>query len=478
MLHYRRGAFAHSQCHCTAMPFQQRRLVIAAGDADLIACMYRAGPCYRSGCGSVADAYHAADPSRCWTRRLWSHRPVTVESMRTWEYAQLLVIYSGRAPDGDAQWTLRWYWPVATAERTTGSYEAIVSELNRAGATGWEIVSAVRTDSPQSGPDCGPVICYTFGRPRDVPHTRQSAIARAVAAGVAPAAVLSDRLQPGPPVAESEAGQASLDSALIRLRVHCLRDRGSVATGRLYVQLQVVHVSSDDPDLASFVQRERSAASSADRHGVMEAASDYAASQLTSAFGGRWWETPDSFALARTADLLDRSADWMRGLIEHPLAAAASGAGVGAPLGSTGAGITADFVTARLTEVPQGAAHVCEVAGIIVGAVSGLHPLAIACAKRLIDDELGGVIGHVVEQVADELQRGFNGAIDSVNAAYVRPVTPEPNLSVDHRGGARPFTGSAVVKPPGRSPGEQDPGSGAQSPAPGRWNAPGPRLGN
>ena len=99
-----------------------------------------------------------------------------------------------------------------------------------------------------------------------------------------------------------------------------------------------------------------------------------------------WWQTSPSFPLSRAADLLNGSAEWLRSLVEQPLAGIAADTGAEGPVVDIGAGITARFATAPLTGPPKGAARLCEVTGIIIGLVTGGHPLVLACAKRLAHD--------------------------------------------------------------------------------------------
>ncbi len=103
-------------------------------------------------------------------------------------------------------------------------------------------------------------------------------------------------------------------------------------------------------------------------------------------WGVTWWQTSQSFPLSRAADLLNGSAEWLRSLVEQPLAGIAADTGAEGPLVDIGAGITARFATAPLTGPPEGAARLCEVTGIIIGLVTGGHPLVLACAKRLAHD--------------------------------------------------------------------------------------------
>lgn len=117
---------------------------------------------------------------------------------------------------------------------------------------------------------------------------------------------------------------------------------------------------------------------------------------------------------------MDGSAEWLRGLFEHPLVYAASRVGIQGPPVDIGAGIMANFATARITEPLEDAARICEVAGIALGLATGAHPLVIACGKRLAYGELGDVIAE-----------GFEKIFDSVGAAF-KQTAEDPSQAVSH----------------------------------------------
>lgn len=60
-------------------------------------------------------------------------------------------------------------------------------------------------------------------------------------------------------------------------------------------------------------------------------------------------------------------------------------------------------MTARLTAPLGDAARVCEIAGIVIGLVTGMHPLVMACAKRLAHDELGNMLARGFEQLINSI---------------------------------------------------------------------------
>ena len=346
--------------------------------------------------------------------------------MTVWQYAQLRVTYDNRLAAGDGRWTIAWHGPDATTHSTAGAYEAVVAELNRVGTEGWEVVDVAALEPGHSGhfPDQRDWLLtrYTFRRSHDrsvVESTEgieQGATARSQPTETGQPAILNDDL------AESRSGKSA---ALVRFTVYCLRDSeraGSTtqdrgvgsATGRLLIRREAACLPSqaDIDTIESFrADYQTPGISKEHREKIKAAAAEYAASWMEGQLGTTWWVTQRSFPLSAAADLLDGSAEWLRGLVEQPLADTASAAGVPDPIVPIGAGATANFVTASVTAPLEDGARICEIVGIVIGLATGVHPLVIACVKRLAHGE-----------VKDLLSRGLEQIIDSTGTDSERPV--------------------------------------------------------
>jgi hypothetical protein len=149
------------------------------------------------------------------------------------------------------------------------------------------------------------------------------------------------------------------------------------------------------------------------REKIKDAAADYAASRVEGQLSVTW-ETAQSFSLTDIIDLLNWSAEWLRGMVEYPLTDIASAAGAGGPLVSIGAGITANFAMAQVTAPIENAVRICEIAGIAIGTATGAHPLVIACAKYLARDELGKVLTRQFKRLLDsDVPMGRSGSAGS-----------------------------------------------------------------
>jgi hypothetical protein len=354
--------------------------------------------------------------------------------MPVWQYAQLRVTYDNRLAASGGKWTIDWHGPDATPQRTVEVYGEVVTELNRAGTKGWELGDVATLAAEHSGHFSEErdwsLTRYTFRRPYDSAaksseHSLLDETARSQATRTS---------QPEHP----PTGSMTEEAALVTVTAYWLQDRepaGSTtedhglgsAAGRLLIRREAAHPRSqadiglitlfrllfEDPDI------------SADRRDrIKAAAADYAASRVESQFGVTWWATPPNVSLSQAAGLLDRSADWLRDLVEHPLARAASTAGTAGPIDAIGAGITADYVTAPLTAPLEDAARICELAGIVIGLATGAHPLVIACAKRLAHDEVGQVLSRGFEQAFSSIDAGHDSHVAAPRDPKVQ--SPEP----------------------------------------------------
>ena len=335
--------------------------------------------------------------------------------MTVWQYAQLKVTHEDRLAASD-NWTIAWYGPDATTQDTAEVYGDVVAELNRAGTQGWELIDVAAMDAGDSrhlsGERDWSLTGYTFRRPQDLTAAER---AEPVQQGESPRSQPTRTgLHPLPAPDNTLAGSITAEpGTLVTLTAYWLpdgepadrtiedRDPGS-ALGRLLISRKTTPLRSqaslglteslrlgyEAPDITP-EQREQ----------IQAAAADYAASWIEDQLDATWWQTPQRLLLSQAADVLDGSAEWLRGLVEHSLSAAASTAGAAGPLVDIGAGITANLVTEPLTAPLEDTAQACEITGIVIGLATGAHPLVIACAHRLAHDEAGHLLSKGFEQV-------------------------------------------------------------------------------
>jgi hypothetical protein len=295
------------------------------------------------------------------------------DGMTAWRYAQLRVSYRNRLATDSGRWTIAWHGPDETTHDTAGAYDGVVAELNRAGTEGWELVDVATLDAGDGG--CVPdrrdwsLTQYTFRRPyASAPVKSTELVQQAESPSWQPIGIS----QPADSQDGGLAGSGPTESpTLVKFTVFCKPDSisGSNA-GRLQIKCEIAHLWSqaDIDEIDPLRSAYQDYGTGNDRRDeIKAAAADYATSWTEGQFTVTWWETPQSFPLTKAAELLHGSADWLRQLVENPVADAASRVGIPGPLVPIGAGITANLVTARLIAPIEGAARVFEAAAIVIG---------------------------------------------------------------------------------------------------------------
>jgi len=104
-----------------------------------------------------------------------------------------------------------------------------------------------------------------------------------------------------------------------------------------------------------------------------------------------FWESGD-LSDDQIASLVANLPDLVKSLVAEPLGRIASAAGAPVPAATFGADVSATLLLKPVLEPLERVVHAFEVAGIVVGVVTVLHPLTVICAKHLAHDKLGSVV--------------------------------------------------------------------------------------
>jgi hypothetical protein len=129
----------------------------------------------------------------------------------------------------------------------------------------------------------------------------------------------------------------------------------------------------------------------------------------------RVWQTSDDLLIDQTINFLIGMSDNLHEVVRNSLESLADGAGVSAPVNLVGANVIATLLTDPITEPIEDVEHGLELVGILVGLVTGIHPLVMTCAKYLIHDEISRI-----------LSEGIKNALDSTFKSLERAFTAEP----------------------------------------------------
>jgi hypothetical protein len=365
--------------------------------------------------------------------------------MTAWQYAQLTVT---RHPLWDDARTVLWQGPgQGVGEDYSGSNRTVLELLNRFGADGWELAGVQEHreggDGSSRWDTSRLTTVYTFKRSNAHITAKSTELRGKVESSGLQQGITGHtaHLEEDNPIGWESAGRATLAT----FTVYFLRDGepedeatvgrdSGFGTGRLLIECRIFHPRSQaDIDAIESLSGEYQAPEVTEdrREEIKEAAADYAASRVQDQWDVTWWETPQSFPFSEVVDLLNGSAEWLRGVVERSLTEAVSGTGAEDPIVTVGAGIAARFVTARVTAPLESAARFCEVTGIIIGAITGSHTLVMACAKRLAHDILGERLAEGFKQISD-----FIGA-DREHPSYVKQAAEVETRVANNRATVR-----------------------------------------
>ena len=106
-------------------------------------------------------------------------------------------------------------------------------------------------------------------------------------------------------------------------------------------------------------------------------------------------DVPRQQALNLVADL----PNIVRELAAKPLEGVPEAAGVPAPVAVFGSQVAAAFVLEPVVGPVADFLHGLELAGVLIGVVTGQMPLAVLCAKHWLHDEVGGALAAVGERL-------------------------------------------------------------------------------
>ena len=350
-----------------------------------------------------------------------------------WQYAQLMVTCGGRPSAGTGEWTILWHARGLTAESSVNDYAGVVGSLNSAGERGWELVDVAALDESGPGHVCvtrdWSLTTYTFRRWSASADGGPVLIAEQtrVLGRTAPASDTTRTAGRAPSQSGIADGSSPVAPAvLVSFGLYWERDGAAPdATGRFLIRRRTGPVPDRArlSEIASLGGEDESPDAAEERREEINAAlADYAASWAEALWGDTWWQTPQDLTLSQVAALFDGSAEWLHDLIEDPVADALCAAGADGPMVDIGGGVTANFVTASVTAPLETAARLCELAGIVIGLLTGMHALVMACGKRFVHDEVHKLIGKGVERVLAP----SNGVL--MRALAVRPGNPDHHV--------------------------------------------------
>jgi hypothetical protein len=134
----------------------------------------------------------------------------------------------------------------------------------------------------------------------------------------------------------------------------------------------------------------------------IDAASEYAGDRIGNDMSHvltQRWETQDPAHVDAVVQVLNRCDERLHDLAGKPFEEASRTMGLPEPGAAALGGIGSNLVLAPVSREIQGAVRFCEIVGIGIGLVFGLHPLAISCTKSLLRSQLNQRLSTAVKDV-------------------------------------------------------------------------------
>jgi hypothetical protein len=110
------------------------------------------------------------------------------------------------------------------------------------------------------------------------------------------------------------------------------------------------------------------------------------------------WET-QSFLVTEVADGIEGISGELQGLVEMPLKGLSVAFGLSPGEATIAAGISTNIILAPITGPLDEASTFVEVAGLIIGLVTGMHGLVLACGKLLAHSQAKRALAHGVDEL-------------------------------------------------------------------------------
>ena len=198
---------------------------------------------------------------------------------------------------------------------------------------------------------------------------------------------------------------------------------------------------------------------------LSQAASEYFAAKPghpVSAVTTERWVTQDAYSETDLVEVCNRISSGLDTIVERPFEKTGTELRLPRPEAAAAAGSGATLILQPVAEPLGQAAMFLEITGVVVGLATGFHPLALAAAKMLADDQFHDFVARRLREAARQVSEGPEGPAD--DRRPLRPVAeaPEP--------GQTPTTPAQNLWGP---PGSEPP---AQQPDPDWWDD-GPAIG-
>ena len=186
---------------------------------------------------------------------------------------------------------------------------------------------------------------------------------------------------------------------------------------------------------------------------LSQAASEYFATKQghpVSAVTTERWVTQDAYSETDLVEVCNRISSGLDTIVERPFEKTGTELRLPRPEAAAAAGSGATLILQPVAEPLGQAAMFLEITGVVVGLATGFHPLALAAAKMLADDQFHDFVARRLREAARQVSEGPEGPAD--DRRPLRPVAEAPEPGQTPTTPAQNLWGPPGSEPPAKQP--------------------------
>ena len=186
---------------------------------------------------------------------------------------------------------------------------------------------------------------------------------------------------------------------------------------------------------------------------LSQAASEYFATKQghpVSAVTTERWVTQDAYSETDLVEVCNRISSGLDTIVERPFEKTGTELRLPRPEAAAAAGSGATLILQPVAEPLGQAAMFLEITGVVVGLATGVHPLALAAAKMLADDQFHDFVARRLREAARQVSEGPEGPAD--DRRPLRPVAEAPEPGQTPTTPAQNLWGPPGSEPPAKQP--------------------------
>ena len=162
------------------------------------------------------------------------------------------------------------------------------------------------------------------------------------------------------------------------------------------------------------------------------------------------WVTQNAYPETDLVEVCNRISSGLDTIVERPFEKTGTELRLPRPEAAAAAGSGATLILQPVAEPLGQAAMFLEITGVVVGLATGFHPLALAAAKMLADDQFHDFVARRLREAARQVSEGPEGPAD--DRRPLRPVAEAPEPGQTPTTPAQNLWGPPGSEPPAKQP--------------------------